>query len=261
MAISKRKLAANRANAQRSTGPQSASGKEAVSQNRTTHGLCGRFRVLASENQAEYDDLLHRFLQSEQPLDDVERELVAKMARHTWLSERAIRFQEACFLHQPQTAEQHIPDNQGSVRHSIGVVKDIDVYLRYQASHDRAYQRAANELAKRRNDRRLARRGFESQERATAEEIRREERQAQRAELHHLKVATAQSLLEHRQQRAATPNRTPRPLNATSSPSAQPDSSFWATGNGAFTSVSACEMPDRKVSATAAFVKPSSEVA
>ena len=214
MSISKRKLAANRANAQRSTGPQSASGKETVSQNRTTHGLCGRFRVLPSEDQAEYDTLLERFLKSEQPADDVERELVAKMARHTWLSERAIRFQEACFLFQPPTPEQQKPDVEGRTRQSCGVLKDIDVYLRYQASHDRAYQRAANELAKRRTDRRLAARGFESQKRAAAEETRRKERQSQRTELHPYKVATAQYHRERQLQRAAKRNLLQRSANA-----------------------------------------------
>ena len=187
MPISKRKLAANRANAQKSTGPRSTTGLEKVSQNRTVHGLCGRFKVLPSENQAEYDDLLRRFLQAEQPADDVERELVAKMARHTWLSERAIRFQEACFLFQPQTPEQEAKERQ-----SVGVLKDIAVYLRYQAHHDRAYQRAAKELATRRKDRSLAARGFESQERKRKEEARAETRQNQRNELHSYKVATAQ---------------------------------------------------------------------
>ena len=103
MSISKRKLAANRENAQKSTGPKTPEGRETVSSNRVQHGLCGRFRVLDGESQDEYNELVQRFLEAEQPVDAVERELVAKMARHTWLSERAIRFQEACFLFQPQT--------------------------------------------------------------------------------------------------------------------------------------------------------------
>jgi len=192
MSLSKRKLAANRANAQKSTGPKTPEGRQTVSLNRVQHGLCGRFRVLASENQADYNDLIERFMKAEQPVDDVERELVAKMARHTWLSERALRFQEACFLLHPQTAEQQVADDLGSTRYSVGVMKDIHVYLRYQAANDRAYQRAANELAKRRKDRAQAERGFESQKRAQAEEVRREKRQTQRDELHSLRQMNAQ---------------------------------------------------------------------
>ena len=186
MSVSKRKLAANRANAKKSTGPSTTAGKETVSSNAVQHGLCGRFRVLPCEDQSEYNDLVRRFMQAEQPADDVERELVAKMARHTWLSERAIRFQEACFLFQPAT-----PEQQANERQSCGVMKDIHVYVRYQAAHDRAYQRASAELARRRKDRQLAARGFESQKRAAAEEERREKRQNQRDELHPLRVMTA----------------------------------------------------------------------
>ena len=208
MFTSKRKLAANRSNSQKSTGPRTAAGRETVSQNRTIHGLCGSFRVLPSENQAEYDDLVERFMQAENPADEVERELVAKMARHTWLSERALRFQEACFLFQPQT-----PEQETGQRHSVGVLKDIAVYERYQAHHDRAYQRAASELAKRRKDRALAERGFESQKRAEAEAERREERQKQRTELHPYKIATAKLHLDHQRERAFKANSTIQPAD------------------------------------------------
>ncbi len=163
MSISKRKLAANRANAQKSSGPTTAAGLARSSQNRIVHGLCGKFNVLESENQEDYNNLFERFLSSEQPADDVERELVAKMCRHTWMSERSVRFQDACFQHRPFTGDQRANDRQ-----TIAVLKDLNLYLRYQAANDRAYQRAAAELAKRRKDRAWERRGFESQKRAEA---------------------------------------------------------------------------------------------
>ena len=61
MGISKRKLAANRANAQKSTGPTSVSGVATSSQNRRTHGLCGKFVVLPNESQELFDELLTAF--------------------------------------------------------------------------------------------------------------------------------------------------------------------------------------------------------
>jgi hypothetical protein len=118
------------------------------------------------------------------------------MARHTWMSERASRCMEACFLFQPQTPEQETRERQ-----TVGVLKDLDLYLRYQAAMDRAYQRAAAELAKRRKDRRLAERGFESQKRAAAEETRREKRQKQRDDLHPYRVLTAEMKTEQLAQR------------------------------------------------------------
>lgn len=63
-------------------------------------------------------------MQAEQPADDVERYLVVKMAR-AWLSDRAVRLQEACFTVSPRTAEE-IRTN----RETVSVRKDIHVYTR-----------------------------------------------------------------------------------------------------------------------------------
>jgi hypothetical protein len=203
MPISTRKLAANRANAQKSTGPSSSAGREKVSQNSRKHGLCGAFKVLECESQAEYDDLLERYLQSEQPADDVERELVAKMVRHTWTSERAVRLQEACFLVQPRTAEDKANGKEG-----ICVRADLDLYIRYQTAQDRAYQRAAQELARRRKERLQAEVGFASQKRAQAQEEDRHKQQAQRDELHAYKLVTAEVRLHEQRQQYFAANST-----------------------------------------------------
>ena len=184
MPISKRKLEANRRNAQKSSGPVTPIGKAKSAQNRISHGLCGKFFVLESESQEEYNDLLERFMKAEQPVDDVERELVAKMARHTWMSERAVRLQNACFLPQPRTEQEKA---EGYC--NIAVRSDLDLYLRYQTTNDRAYARAAAELAKRKKERQIAERGFESQKRAAAEEERREKRQIAREVRHFTQLA------------------------------------------------------------------------
>ncbi|HZT35257.1 MAG TPA: hypothetical protein VFA15_05015, partial [Nitrososphaera sp.] len=160
-------LAANRANAKKSTGATSEAGKEKVAQNALKHGLCASFQVLSCENQKEYDDIFERFMQAEQPADDVERELVAKMARHSWLSDRAVRCQEACFLVQPPTSE-----DKDERRNEIAVRADLEIYMRYLACHDRAYARAAAELAKRRKERAKADIGFVSQKRHEAQDAR-----------------------------------------------------------------------------------------
>ena len=184
MKSSNRKLKANRANTQKSTGPRTEAGREKVAQNAVKHGLCGRFYVLPGEDQAEYNGLLERFLQAEKPADDVERELVAKMARHTWLSERAQRFQDGCFLFQPQTPEEAANGQRG-----VAVRTDLDMYMRYQTQHDRAYQRASNELLKRRKERLQAERGFVSQERAKRDEERRDRKEIR--EVERFKTASA----------------------------------------------------------------------
>ncbi len=189
--ISDRKLEANRENAQKSTGPQSDAMKEKVSQNRLIHGLRGRFKVLKSENQQEFDEMLASYLESEQPIDDIETDLIMKMARHTWMSDRAVRLQGGCFLEEPQT-EAEI--DAGTAR--LAVRADIDVYIRYQTANDRAYARAAAELAKRKKQRHSDEVGFERQIRVEAEEIRREKRQTQRDERHQIDMSIKKERLK-----------------------------------------------------------------
>jgi len=111
----------------------------------------------------------------EKPIDDVERELVAKMARHTWLSDRAQRLQDGCFAVFPQS-----PEDQTNRQDDIAVRTDLDMYMRYQTCQDRAYQRATSELAKHRAERRKAEIGFESKKRQEADEARRARQEERR---------------------------------------------------------------------------------
>ena len=191
MSISERKLEANRENAQKSTGPQSAATKEKVSQNRLVHGLRGKFMVLNSESQEQFDEMLASYMQAENPIDDVERDLVIKMARHTWMSERAVRLQEGCFLEEPRSEEEIA---RGTAR--VAVRTDLDLYIRYQTASDRAFARAAAELAKRKKQRGLQEVGFERKKRAEAEDVRRDERQMQRRERHAIDMSIKKERLK-----------------------------------------------------------------
>ncbi len=175
MPISPSKLTANRANAQKSTGPTSAEGKAKVSQNRTSHGLTGTFRVRSTENQEMYEKLLNDFVEAEQPAGEVELQLVRKMTEHTWCAARAVRLQESCF------ASTQTPEQIARKECATTVNMELERFGRYQTTHDRAYQRASSELMKRRQQRLLAERGFESQKRAEAKE----ERATEMHQVHH----------------------------------------------------------------------------
>ncbi len=189
--LSNGQLAANRANAQKSTGPTSPAGKEKVAQNRTLHGLTGRFQVLPNEKQERFEELFNQFIQDEQPVGSVEIELVRKMAEHTWCARRASCLLEACFLVIAQTPEQ-LANSEAEMR----VRPELERYERYQAHHDRAYARASAELIKRRNERRKAEIGFESQKRAEAQEKRRDAKENRQVEQHKVAFAAAQKRLE-----------------------------------------------------------------
>jgi hypothetical protein len=207
MFFSSRKLAANRANSQKSTGPISDAGLAKSATNGRKHGLTGRFTVMPGENQEAFDNLFQQFMLDEKPVGSVEVELVRKMAEHTWLRERAARCQEACFVVMPQTPEQAANDEA-----EVRVRPELERYIRYQSHHDRAYQRAAAELLKRQKERRLAERGFVSQKHDEADETR-------KAEIHPYKVSAAKAQAEREQvrteqlkSRAAATSPSPQPL-------------------------------------------------
>ncbi len=194
--LSNGQLAANRENAKKSTGPTSAAGKEKVSQNRTLHGLTGRFQVLPNEKQERFEELFNQFMLDENPVGSVEIELVRKMAEHTWCARRASCLLEACFLVIAQSPEQ-LANNEAEMR----VRPELERYERYQAHHDRAYARASAELIKRRNERRKDEIGFESQKRAEAQEKRRDAKENRQVEQHKVAFASAQKTLELKEMR------------------------------------------------------------
>ena len=157
-----KQIAANRRNSQKSCGPKSVETKAIVSQNGVKHGLCAKFRVLDEvEKQENFDIFLNQLMEDEQPVGQAEIELVVKMAEHTWLSKRALTMQNNCFALEPKTPEQA---KSGATPVSFDV-KQLELHLRYQAAHDRAYQRAEAALQKRKRARELSEIGFASQER------------------------------------------------------------------------------------------------
>jgi hypothetical protein len=176
-----KQLAANRRNAQKSTGPKTPEGRATVSKNRMIHGLRGKFGVVEElEKQENFDALRELYIEELQPNGQVQLDLVEKMAESTWLSARASRGTETCFVLEPKTPEQK---KSGDI--PVGIDHTgLQRFLRYQAAHDRAYQRAAAELRKLKEAERLAEIGFERQKRQQAEEAR-------KAEKHKLAISVA----------------------------------------------------------------------
>ena len=168
---SPKQIAANRRNAQKSTGPTSDQGKQTVAQNNFRHGLRGKFRVLDDiENPYEYEAFLDRLIADEKPVGEAELALVVKMAETTWLSKRALALQADSFRRDPDADDpKHGPS-------AITIDHHLERFVRYQAAQDRAYARASSELQKRKKERRLAEIGFKRQKRADAEETRKAEK-------------------------------------------------------------------------------------
>ncbi len=174
------RLAANRANAQLSTGPKSEEGRAAVSQNRWRHGLTGSFMILGSEIEEDFKQLVADLRAEHKPSTTTENLLVDRMAQHYWLLQRALSLQNLCFTSELPNCYQE---------------KQLALYLRYQTTHERAFHKCLNELIKLRTEARRAKAdeaavqvkkeiGFESQKRLAAAEARKQAAENRAETLH-----------------------------------------------------------------------------
>jgi len=139
---------ANRANAQKSTGPKTPEGKAKSSLNRVSHGFNSATLFLSGEDRAEFDALLADLTGEFCPDTPSEQILVEKMAHNQWNSLRALRLQSTvlnasvpnCYIH-----------------------PDLGLLIRYQTAADRAYHKAHAELLRAQKERLKSEIGFESQ--------------------------------------------------------------------------------------------------
>jgi hypothetical protein len=175
---------ANQQNAQHSTGPKTAETKAISSMNHFQHGLTGSvFYFIHGEDPEEFDHVLTGLRYEHQPATMTESILVEKMARSYWLSQRALKLQNSCLADDELTFdEQH---------------KQLSLYLRYQTTHDRAFQRSLTGLLKLRAERRKAEIGFVSQNQKEAIVALRQSAENRRQERHRWDVLLAEAKVDH----------------------------------------------------------------
>src|ERR1700737_1259965 len=76
--------AANRLNAQKSTGPITPEGRAAVRLNGVKHGLTAQTLVLKGESESDFTTLLDSYEAEHQPTPPPEEALVLQLAMATW---------------------------------------------------------------------------------------------------------------------------------------------------------------------------------
>ncbi len=86
---------ANRANAQKSTGPRTAAGKERASQNAVKHGLLAQEAVIQGEDPEEFERYRTWMLEELAPAGPVETMLAERVVGLSWRLRRAERLQNA----------------------------------------------------------------------------------------------------------------------------------------------------------------------
>jgi hypothetical protein len=183
-------ILANQANAQKSCGPKTETGKQASSQNRRTHGLSDpgdSFTIESYEDQAEFFQFKLRLYDEQNPQNETECILVRRMLESEWLRRRAILLQTICYADGFLQQEKHFA-----------------LYMRYQSMHERGFYKALNELQKLRNQRTKDQIGFESEKRA--------------AETHNLKIQELELKIELKKARVAQPPQPAESQKPTSEP-------------------------------------------
>ncbi len=175
---------ANQANAQKSTGPTSETGKAASSRNHLRHGFAGRFTLLSVEDPAEYDRMLNSLRADFQPKTNAEDLLVERMTQHQWLVQRALQLQTFCF-----DGDQSNEDHQRS----------LSLYIRYQTTNERAFSKCLSDLLKLRSERRKEQIGFESQQLKKDDLARKQQIENRKQDLHQCEIWLAEAKAEHQE--------------------------------------------------------------
>ncbi len=144
---SKRQIRTNRKNAKNSTGPTTGEGKAISAANSFRHGLtASAITMLHGEDPQDFMDFCNGLRAEHQPATITEDALVTRMIESLWLSARAVKLQQSLMREPPYRR------------------LDLDLYMRYQTMHDRAFSRALTDLAKLRKAARDLQIGFVSQQ-------------------------------------------------------------------------------------------------
>jgi len=101
---SPQKIAANRSNAQKSTGPRTAAGKSRARLNALKHGVTAQIPVLPGEDPALFFARVDDYKAGLQPRSPFENDMVERMALMSWQFDRAARVEVARLAIQVETA-------------------------------------------------------------------------------------------------------------------------------------------------------------
>jgi hypothetical protein len=168
-------LAANRANAQLSTGPTSSEGKAKVSHNAVKTGLTGRTVLLPADDVAAYQAQVERMFQQFSPEADEEKRLTQSLADTLWRLDRIPSLEAGIYaIGRRELAAQFAEEEDEAVRKAmieaqifLSYRRDLNNLSIQEARLRRQYEKDEAEL-----QRRIAEREKASKDRQTAENRR-----------------------------------------------------------------------------------------
>ena len=156
MALSEKRIAANRVNSTKSTGPKTPGGKRNSSRNALTHGLLARTILIDDESSDRFDELLGSFTNEFEPATPDEYAMVETMAVARWRLLRLWAVEAAGIIHeQRQQTEPDPADTVESPTRAMLAIRSLtdhsrtsDALSRYEVRFDRQYHRAAERLTR-----------------------------------------------------------------------------------------------------------------
>ncbi|MGE3854646.1 MAG: hypothetical protein AB7K09_23135, partial [Planctomycetota bacterium] len=135
-------IAANRRNAQRSTGPKSARGKQRSRTNAWKHGLSANLICMDHEDREEFEEYRYHMRVSMQLATDIEEEIAERIIVASW-KRRRLEAMEKHVMHFFTTDDFRL--------------EEFNVLLRYRGSIEREYHKCVADLDRlqKNRDRRL----------------------------------------------------------------------------------------------------------
>jgi hypothetical protein len=95
--LTEKQLAANRANAQHSTGPKTEEGKQRSRLNASRHNLTGQVTAMTPEDRAAHDAFSAGLIKSMAPEGELELQLAQRVATDSWRLNRASAIEDNIF--------------------------------------------------------------------------------------------------------------------------------------------------------------------
>ena len=168
-----------RQNGAKAAGTKSPAGIQQSSKNALKHGLTSNMIVLSNESHTKFDELHQTYIETFQPDDGVEMDLVDQMVASQWRLRRIWMMQTAALdlkmdQQEPEIAKKFKQIDQAT-RLTVAFTtlandeKSLDLLLRYETTYTRLYQRAMNTLTRLRRDNQIDENGPKS---TTSEELR-----------------------------------------------------------------------------------------
>ncbi|HEV2688056.1 MAG TPA: hypothetical protein VGV35_05865 [Bryobacteraceae bacterium] len=116
-AYAEKRLAANRANSQHSTGPRTDEGKLRSAMNALKHGLTAISPILPTEDRAAYDRHIQEFIDEYKPTTCTEKQLALDLAETAWRINRipAIEAGILALEAEPGSINTDVPDLETSL--------------------------------------------------------------------------------------------------------------------------------------------------